>query len=243
MTRKFLLAAALLALIGATLMGSALTLPIYTDPHAPARLSAELQPGQLAEWYTQLATYETPRKSRFNWGLGVFSLGIALAASLGLMRLFLHHPKFRNIETFFIAWSVLWLLRFPATIFFYGLRQSWFEYPTWSDAIGIVILREFSAWIVGALVTSVFLIAFVLGRQLPEKLVWVRPTRFLEWIRFGVLELWILLLALIIAGSIPVGDIGAILSGVPAIALLLLLIAAPTKTTPVPRPNQPPSIH
>jgi hypothetical protein len=229
MTRKLLLAAALLAVIGVGLIGYALTLPLYTDPHAPARLSQSLKPGQIVEWYTQLETYETPHKSLFNWGLGLLSLSVGIAASISLIRLFLQHPKFRNIESFFIAWTILWLIRFPATIFFYWLRQSWFEYPTWSDGIGIAILREFSAWIVGALVTSAFLIAFVLGRRLPQTLTWIRPTRFLEWVRIGVLEIWMLLLVIIVLGSIPDGDVGGIVSGTLATATLLLLIAAPPK--------------
>jgi len=230
MTRKLLLAAALLTLIGAALIGYALTLPVYTDFHAPARLAAELKPEQVAEWYPRLRTFETPHKAFFNWGQGFLSFGLALAAAIGVTRLFLHSPRFRNFESFFIAWNVLWLLRFPATIYFHALHQSWQEYPVWADWVGPTLSREFTAWITGALVTNAFLIAFVLNRRLPEKLEWIRPTGYLDWIRISVLLLWILLLAVIAFASIPAGDVGGIVTGVLASALLLLLVAAPQKT-------------
>lgn len=234
MTRKLLLAAALLALIGAGLIGYAATLPLYTDPHAPIRLSAKIPPGNLQEWYAQLAAFETSKKQFWNWGQGLLSFGLGLAGAIGVLRLYLHHPRFRNVESFFLGWNVVWLLRFPATIYYYNLHSSWLEYPEWMDSLSTLVLREFTAWIVGALVTSAFLLAFVFRRQMPERLHWNPPTGFLGWVRTGILVAWELLLALLAIASVPYGDVGTILSSLLGGAFLLLLLCAEKKVTPLP---------
>ncbi|HEY5792269.1 MAG TPA: hypothetical protein VIS74_03160, partial [Chthoniobacterales bacterium] len=105
MTRKLLFTAAAVGLIGAGLIGYSFTLPFYTDPAAPSRLSSELHPGQIAEWYARLAAYETPRKALFNWGQGLLSLGLAIGTAIGVLGLYLRNPRFRNAEAFFIGWN------------------------------------------------------------------------------------------------------------------------------------------
>ena len=219
-------AAILLILIGAGLIAYAFTLPVYSDPSAPVRLAVELPHADWAEWRSQLATWETAHKAFFNWGQGFLALGIALILAPWLLRLYLHQERFRNAEGFFIGWNILWLLRFPGTLYYYWLHQSWFEYPPGSELLDQLILQEFKAWIVGAVITSLFLLAFVYRRTMPNRLQLIRPDSFGSWVRLTILALWEIGLVICVVGSLPDGDVGMIFSCTLAASLLVLLIAA-----------------
>lgn len=237
MIRNLRLVGIALVLIGAGLISYALTLPIYTDETAPARLSQELHPGQIREWYAQLATFETPHKRLFNWGQGIGALGVSVIAAIAVLRLYLRNARLRNFEGFLIGWNILWLLHFPATIYFYGLRQAWFEYPAWSDTISIAITRDFAAWIVGALVSSLLLLPFFYRYTLPAQLQRPRPDSLLARTRLGLLGLWEMVLIFSVVMAIPDGDLGMIVPCVLAAALLLLLICAEPTSKSAANPN------
>lgn len=66
----FFIVAGILLLAGLLLVGYACTLPVYTDPKAPFRISQALQDfpanTKFSEWYRQLRAYETPHKRLFD---------------------------------------------------------------------------------------------------------------------------------------------------------------------------------
>jgi len=67
---------------GVALVIASLSMPVYTDPEAPSRISMALSEAprevRFKEWYLQLKAFETPHKSISDLGRGVIASGIGL---------------------------------------------------------------------------------------------------------------------------------------------------------------------
>jgi hypothetical protein len=208
----------LLMAAGTALLFIAVCIPVYTGDGFPQRLADQLSksptPNQSEEWYSQLHAHETSHKVLSDWGRGLLSLSISLWLTLQGFRAFGSLPvKYRKI-TFYVVWVSLWGFRAPASAWYYGLRQSRWDYPIWADSIAIPIATESITWAVGALVTTPLIWLLLLRRELPSQLNWppARPLGVTAWLRHLFLGLWMLLLVVLIAVGVPDGDEGAVIA-------------------------------
>jgi hypothetical protein len=216
---------ALCVLAGVVLLRRAATIPVYTDPDAPGRLSVELQrERRFDEWGCRLAGYETAHKKIYDWEQGLAALGVG---GLLVVALLLARRRFsgaRGKLPLTAAWLLAWAAQVPCVCWFYYVGYQRFDYPTWGDSIAIPIFNSMLLTVLGALVTTPLLLALMLGRTDTGRLSFVRPASGLEWARTVFLVLWMALLVTMAAASVPGGDLTYILPGV--LALPVLAVAA-----------------
>ncbi len=117
------------------------------------RLGDKPQDVRFREWYEERAKVDTPRKVLNDTGTGL----LALAAILAVLRLLTgfplqdsRSPKWRWL--FIVAYLIALAVQVPSSFWYYGLRQSRFEYPTWGDSIIIGVFQTFMACAVFAVV-------------------------------------------------------------------------------------------
>jgi hypothetical protein len=217
--------------LGAALMAYAATLPLYTDPTAPDRISLKLESIsseslRYNEWETLLHVYETSHKRISDWGrgLGAAGLGIALAIGIGFV-----YRRITGVAAWVMVlacWVGLWLARIPFTIWYYDVRYDRFDYPIWSDAIAIPIYQESVVWILGAIISTLLLGALVFGRFPQPGIRIFVPSTLSGWLRTVFLVAWLDVLGVMIGGGISDGDEGAIICGLGASSILLIILAA-----------------
>ncbi|MDB6133931.1 MAG: hypothetical protein JWM59_2174 [Verrucomicrobiales bacterium] len=200
------------------------SMPVYTDPSAPERLSLELQalPREVrsGQWHLKLRSFETGHKWFSDFGRGL----MAAAAGWWLARLIWRRAPTR--KWLMISWIGLWVLRVPFTWWYYGVRQERFDYPPWGDSIGIPIVSEWIAWLAGGVVTSLILRALLSGRAVPESFRISQPAAPGGWLRSAFLWLWIAALGWLVGEGVYFGDEGMVISGFGAVAVLLRVLSS-----------------
>ena len=234
--RWAILIAIALILAGAGILAYALRMPAFTDMTAPGRLTQELdstpQDIRVHEWLSRMRTYETPEKRLSDLGRGLCAAGTGLLLASWLWRVYHRYPWMRRTRSVLVLWLALWGLRFPLSMWYYGLRSYRLDYPPWADSIGIPVFSEWLAWIVGALASSVALVSLLPDHPLPTSIRWVRPTSRPGWIRISFLGCWIAALGACVAFGIPGGDEGEVVTCIIA-AVVLLAFAAAQKVAPL----------
>lgn len=227
----------LLALVGFGLLIYSASLPVYTDPEAPARLSQELaevpREARFKEWYSRLSTYETPHKKFSDYGRGLIAAAAGLITASGFLVLYARRAWLRSILGVFGVWLGAWAARIPLSMWYYGVRQKRFDYPVWGDSIAIPVFQESFAWLLGAGVSSILLGLLLLRHPLPAHLQLVRPISIVGWVRTIILILWVAVLLLCAFSGIPDGDEGMTFSCLVASAVLIVFLSASeTKSVP-----------
>lgn len=236
---KYLLIAALCATLGGFgMIGYALTLPVYTDPDAPGRLSVALEKlpekQKFGEWYKQLAKYETPHKRLSDWGQSVAAVGLGLSMACGVIVLYRRHAFLRTVFGLLTVWLLSWGIQVLGIVWFYWYREQRFDYPAWGDAIAIPISEEALVAAACCVTTTVLLLFLNRKFALPDRLTYRKPQTGLEWARAIVIAVWLAVLVFGIVASVPHGDVGTIVSSLIAGAVLLLILGA-KRTAPTPR--------
>lgn len=200
------------------------TIPVYTDPDAPARLSEELmlyepREERFPQWYARLKQYETPQKRLSDAGRCL----MGVATGLWLSRMI--WGKIRSQSGLLAAWMGLWLLRMPFSWWYYRLRENRFDFPMWGRS------RSFSMWVeclilpVAGVVTLLILLPFLRSRQIPERFVLRKPAGAWDWTRAAFLWLWIIGLTWIVGEGVYHGDEGTVITGIGAVAVLLRILS------------------
>ncbi|MGJ8698095.1 MAG: hypothetical protein ACSHYF_17380 [Verrucomicrobiaceae bacterium] len=223
--------AAVVLLCGLAVFFSGNSLPVYTDSKAPEELSHKLQDlpreERFSQWYQQLAKHETSHKRLTDLGRGLIALG--LGVSIGA--LFLHWlPKTNgNRVGGWIAafWTILWVIKFPLTMWYYSVRQSRFDYPVWGDSIAIGVFQDFIAWVIGFIAFSILLAVLMIRHRFAVNVALRSPTGGWGWLRAIGLWLWMALLVACILPAIGDGDEGMVISCTAAIPVILLALSAP----------------
>ena len=229
-------ASLVLILAGASLLIYSTRWPIYTDQNAPERLSIQLNPkgnlkagesdARYKEWFSKLRTYETPRKRLSDLGRGVCASGFGLLIASGVWVIYHRSAWMRTTKAIFILWLILWAVRFPLTIWYYGLREQRFDYPIWADSIAIAIFKDWVAWAIGVAITSLVLAVLLKGYKFSDRIHLLRPKSVLGWFRATLLVLWIASLAGSLIYDLPDGDEGAVLTSIIASVVLLAFLSA-----------------
>lgn len=230
-SRRIILLSLTLIVIGLIMGGYATTIPVYTDPKAPERLSVELEQKprevRFGEWYAQLRAYETPHKRLSDTGRGLVAAGAGLLLAGGFWRLYHLRSGMRTAGTVLSLWLALWAIRIPLSFWYYEIRQERFDYPVWGDSIAIPIGSECVAWIAGAVVSTLVLGALLFRHPLPIRIRLVRPGTAWSWGRTIFLWAWLALLGVCIAEGLTGGDEGMILPPLVAAVILLAFLSAP----------------
>lgn len=229
---KYAIALATLLLVtGGILLFQAAQYPVYNDPEGPALLSNDLadlpREERFDAWHEQLKTFETPHKHLADLGRGFLAAGFGLIAAALLLASYLRRPRLRTPVALFALWIMLWALRVPGTLWYYGYRQERFDYPVWGDSIAIPIFSEIIAWMIGATLSSLLLAALLRGRSLPARLAWIRPRSPWGWTRVSILLLWLLLCACSVVEGVMEGDEGMAFTSLVAGGFLLIVLSAP----------------
>lgn len=139
-----------------------------------ARLRDKPRDVRFREWYEERAKLDTPRKALNDAGAGL----ITLAATLAVLRLLTgfplpdsRSPKWRWL--FIAVYLTALAAQVPSSFWYYGLRQSRFEYPTWGDSIIIGVFQTFMASAIFAVVGCLFWWPFLARSRFPSELfVW-----------------------------------------------------------------------
>lgn len=234
------LLSAILIVLGVGLVLYATTLPVYTDPSAPERISNQLEPrpndtgkdvmeARFHEWHAQLRSYETAHKRLSDLGRGLGTAGLGLLLTDVFFYCYHRYRWMRTVIALLICWVTLWAMRLPLSVWYYGLRQQRFDYPVWGDSIGIGIFEDWCAWTVGAAMSSVFLMLLLRGYKLSAEISLVRPASIYGWMRAVLLACWIAFLVVDLFFGIPGGDEGAVLTDICASAILLTVLSAERK--------------
>lgn len=225
--------------IGAILWLVGISMPIYTDPRAPERLSHDLQDrprdDRFQEWYSGLRSVETPHKILTDKGRGLMALALGVILAVSITSFYQRYSGLFRIAFVITAWLSLWALKIPFSAWYYWLRQKRFDYPSWGDSIAIPIMSDTVTWIVGAVISSLALFALMVRYQFGTTLRPIRPIGAWAWIRAVLLGGWLLLILVCAASGIWDGDEGMVISCLGAIPLLLAVLAA--------RPSLIPSTH
>ena len=231
--KKLLLLAILLVAIGAGLWLVSLRWPYYKGTPDFAKLSQQLEAfpedDRIGKWNAQLKQIETPRKAYADWGFGVAGLGAGLAAIVGAGGIYRRVPEAGRKALFFVLWTGSWLSVIPGGIIYYVIRCKRFDYPMGADAIAIPIYEISVGALICCGITTVILVFLLMGRELPERLGFIRPTTLAGWGRFILLSVWVVLLLACLPSEIPDGGLEDILMLVWTSTLLLLVLSAPKK--------------
>jgi hypothetical protein len=214
----------LLLVVGLGLFSYAQTMPVYTDPDAPRRLSAELmlyEPHEerFTQWHARLKQYETPQKRLSDTGRCL----VGMAAGLWLSRMIL--GKIRSQSGLLAAWMGLWLLRIPLSWWWYTLREDRSDFPNWGRSPSFSMWVEFLLWPVAGVVTLLILLPFLGNRHIPGRFVLRKPAGAWNWIRTGILWLWVAALLWLVGEGVYYGDEGTVTACLGAVAVLLRILS------------------
>lgn len=232
-------AACIIFLGGFITLLSGLSLPVYTSPNAPEKLSEALSnlpvEQQYKKWHTELPKIETAHKRLTDIGRGVIALALGISVAAFFLRR-LRKINERKIKWFVAGfWTLLWAVKIPLTIWYYWLRQERFDYPVNGDAIAIPIVQDWVISTLGFIVFSILLWVLLIRRNLPQQIGLRIPRKPWEWIRSIILWLWIALLLVCIFPEVIDGDEGMVLSCTGAIPVILLALS----TIPKPQKKEP----
>ena len=209
------------------------SLPVYSDPGAPGRLSLELQEKardvRFREWYDQLKTFETPHKKLSDLGRGLAALGAGILLALGLWRCYERMKLERRAAFFLASWCGLWAIRIPGAYWYYMLRQRRFDYPSWGDSVAIPLFSEIFASVIGCVVPGVILIILMARHRLPDTIGYRKPEGWLAWLRYLFLAMWVLLFLLSVIEGVSDGDEGTVISSSGTLPLILAVLWADPK--------------
>lgn len=210
--------------------------PVYTDGDAPEHLSDQLSPSgdmkpgemdaRFKEWFSHLRTYETPHKRLSDLGRGLCAAGFGMLLASGIWALYHRRAWMRTARAVFFVWFTLWAARIPLSVWYYGLRQQRFDYPSWGDSIAIGIFNDWLTWIIGAVISSLVLVALLKGYKFSAEIRLLRPESIYGWVRATLFALWMVFLAMCVIYGIPGGDEGAVLSSIGASVVLLFFLSA-----------------
>ena len=227
--RWFVSVLVLIGLTGVGLVVYSISLPVYTDPSAPGRLSEELgdmpREQRFDEWYARLATYETAHKKLSDFGRGLIAATAGLAVAVGLISLYQKRIWMRRLSVIVCVWVGLWLLRIPFTTWYYYVRQNRFDYPTWGDSVGIPMIQESFSWMVGSIISSVLLRLLLGGRPLPTRVHFILPQSPSSWLRAVLLTFWLFSLIFFAVVGVVDGNEGAVFCCLVASAILVLFLS------------------
>ncbi len=229
--RVFLISlSVLLLLVGFCLAHYASSLPVYYGNFSPGDLSYQLsqlpEDQQDAQWLTEMAAHETPSKMEFDLGAGLLALGVSGLLAVGVISLYYSLPKIRCSTEILKLWIFAWMLEIPGSIWLLKTRQARFDFPPWSDSMGIPIFTEFILTVFGGLLTGLILWLLLRNRSMTSPLHFATPRSTGEWFRSGFLCLWFISLLWLRTGIVPDGEVGTIMSSIVGSALVLIVLAA-----------------
>jgi hypothetical protein len=165
-----------IALAGGGMLSASLRYPWHTVSeqeigNLSARLGDKPREVRFREWYEERAKLDTPRKVLNDTGTGL----LALAATLAMLRLLTgfplqdsRSPKWRWL--FIVAYLIALAVQVPSSFWYYGLRQSRFDYPAWGDSIIIGVFQTFMACAVFAVVGCLLWWPFLAKSRFPATL-------------------------------------------------------------------------
>jgi len=179
------------------------------------------------EWHEERPKLDGPRKMLNDTGTGL----LALAATLAVLRLLTgfplqdsRSPKWRWL--FIVVYLIALAVQVPSSFWYYGLRQSRFEYPTWGDSIIIGVAQTLMACVVLAIVGSLLWWPFLAKSRFPAALLaWpVNQVRFnlIASLGFGALTA---LCLIAVPSEVQDGNLGGILMAL-VLAYLFLSVRA-----------------
>ena len=226
---------------GASLLLYTAKMPVYTDPSAPDRISNELYPSgtlnqkerdaRYEEWFSRLRSFETQYKRLSDLGRSLCASGVGFLLASALWIQYPRQAWLRTTRTVLNLWFILWAVRFPLSVWYYGLREYRVDYPSWDDSIGIPIFFECIEWAIGLVISSRLLRLSLKWHTLPATISWVRPSTAYGWFRIALFALWIAFLIESLIFSIPDGDEGAVFTSIVATVVLLIFLSADEVTT------------
>ncbi len=228
---KWLIAFVVLLILGGGILAAyASTLPVYTDEEAPGRLALKLadlpREKRSSAWYAQLRAFETPHNSLSDLGRGLIAAGVGLGFATAFISFYNRHGRMRSAWCVFSFWLILWAVRVPLSLWYYGLRAKRFEYPTWGDSIAIPVVSETVTWAIGAIVSGILLALLLIRHPLPEGFELRRPTTVWGWIRTAILGLWLAVNAVCAYEGVVDGNEGMTMTSIASGGILLLFLAA-----------------
>jgi hypothetical protein len=258
--------AAFFLLAGAGLIVRAYHWPVYTDPKAWDRLADKWDPPvgkspasnampdareadaresdrAIDGWYDEIGTIETPHKRWFDLGCGLVGSGIGLLLALGVSARLRRAPPDRRRRLFWRVWALAFSVPVLGDIWFYTVRAFRGDYPSWADRFIFGWFQGAFNCVVGWILASLLLLLLLARRDLPETLDFVRPRGPVGWVRFGILLLWqFLLFEFVFEAIYPFGDPGLAAGATLQSALLLQVMAAPSRPVlATDRPEAPPA--
>jgi hypothetical protein len=214
---------------GLCVLFSGLSLPVYTDPDAPAELSRSLEnlprDERFDQWYQKLPEHETAYKQLTDLGRGLIALALGISSATLFLRLVGKVSGKRAGWIIRTYWSLLWAIKIPLTVWYYGVRQVRFDYPVWGDSTAIGVFQDSIAWIVGFVVFSLALRILMTGYGFPKAILLSPPRGAWGWSRSIVLWLWLAVLILCVVPAIGDGDEGMVVSCTGAIPVILLALS------------------
>ena len=221
-----------IALTGCGMLSASLRYPWHTVSeqeigNLSARLRDKPRDVRFREWYEERAKLDTPRKVLNDSGTGL----LALAATLAVLRLLTgfplqdsRSPKWRWL--FIASYLTALAVQVPSSFWYYGLRQSRFEYPTWGDSIIIGVFQTFMACAVLAVIGCLLWWPILAKSRVPARLfVWPE-----NQIRFNVIVslgfgTFTALCLIAVPSEVRDGNLGGILMAV-VLAYLFLSVRA-----------------
>jgi len=220
-----------LIVVGLALAAYAETLPIYTAPDAPEKLSSQLESlprdQRFKEWYARLPAYETVHKRLSDWGRGLAAAGVEALLAL-IFWIGYHRQRWlRSLWAVLLVWITISLTSIPLCIWYFTLRQSRFDYPVWGDSIGIPVIQGAIVCVVGTIISVALLALLRLGHPLPERITLAWPSSLYSRCRAAFLIGWLAILGLGVIGGITDGDEGMELYCWVAAVVLLIFLASP----------------
>lgn len=241
MARLICLFIALLCLIaGCVFVRLSLSLPVYHDENAPGELSQEILDMKLSrearfeKWHEMLPTLETNHKRFSDWGRGLISAAVGLVGSLVFFTLYRRYRNLRRLRTILVVWILLWLMKLPFVLWYYGLRLERFDYPVWGDSIAIPVFSEGIAYLILAAVSTVVLRFVSIDHPPKKRLAWHKPKSVWGWSRLIILLLWLILNIWVITSAIKDGDEGTVIFCTVGSAILLAFLMTKEKKPAVP---------
>ena len=221
-----------IALAGGGMLGASIRYPWHTVSEREigelsARLADKPRDVRWHEWYEERPKLDSPRKVLNDTGTGL----VALAAVLAILRLFsgfplpdARAPKWRWL--FILTYLTALAAQVPSSFWYYGLRQSRFEYPTWGDSIIIGLAQTFRVCVVFAVVGCLLWWPFLAKVRFPAPLYAWPPDqkRFNLIVSLGIGAFTALCLTTI-PSEVQNGNPGGVLIGIVLTYLFLSLRA------------------
>ena len=224
-------------ILGVVLWCIGASMPIYTDPQAPERLSLELKDHprevRFGEWYSGLKRVETQHKQLTDVGRGLMAFALGMVLCVGIASFYQHYSGASQITFVVISWLAVWALKIPFSGWYYGLRQKRFDFPVWGDSIAIPVMSETFTWIVGAVVSGLALLSLMYRHRFSASLRPSMPIGVWAWTRCLALGVWLLLILFCVVSGIWDGDEGMVISCLGAIPLILAVLSASTTIRPI----------